>query len=120
MTYASDSPPKRPKSRFINWTIALIGLVWLGVQLRPVWLEHGPETTVIIEPVREDGTVDNAAAMNAECSEGETIDNNAVVVRVPAMGPKTLNADNAVSYFRELGIDRPPDDGVYLQTLEQL
>lgn len=90
-------------------------LVWLAVQLWPVRLQPGPETTVIAGPLRANGTIDYAAALNAECSQGVTPENNAVVLLVWAIGPGTYPAEKlAPEYFRELGIDPLPAEGPYL------
>jgi len=42
-------------------------------------LEPGPDTTVYDAPLRDDGTVDYIAAMNAELAQGVTSENNAFV-----------------------------------------
>lgn len=98
----------------------LLLLVWSIFQLWPVWLVPGPKTTVITGPLRADGTVDYAAALNHECSEGVTPDNNAVVLLLQALGPAIVHESLRGAYVQQLGIDPPPLDGPYLQTLEQL
>lgn len=46
----------------------------------PLPLEIGPETTVLEGPLRDNGTVDYAAALNAKLGEGVTPEDNAFVV----------------------------------------
>src|SRR6056297_1141348 len=67
--------------------ILLCYLILWAWPLGPVELEIGPETTYLTEPLRDDGTVDYVAALNArgeEIPHGENA--AAVLVRVIGFG----------------------------------
>jgi len=51
----------------------------------------GKETTVITEPLHEDGTVDYIAALNARMSKGVTPENNAFVAWLGVVGTSDIN-----------------------------
>lgn len=72
------------------------------------------ETTRITEPLRPDGYVDFAAALNAELSRGVTPENNAAVLLVRAMGPKPEDHVLHDHFFQMLGIEPLPKTGAYL------
>ena len=69
--------PRRSLGRRIMTLLGMAFVVWLVFQFWPVWLKPGPKTTVITGPLRPNGTVDYAAALNEECSAGVTPENNA-------------------------------------------
>ncbi len=65
----------------------VVGALWLKARCgNPVAIEVGPETTILMGPLRGDGTVDYLAAINAKMSAGVTVENNAFVGMLPAIG----------------------------------
>jgi hypothetical protein len=77
------------------------------------------ETTYVTGPLREDGYVDYVAAMNALCSRGVTLENDAAVPLWQAVGPKSLDAGIRKRYFELLGIPELPEQGDYLLPLSE-
>jgi len=80
-----------------------------------------PETTHIVEPLRDDGYVDYLAALNQRSRQGVTPENNAAVLLWQAVGPAEIagryGEQDCGWFFRELGVPRPPDDGEYFVPL---
>ena len=72
------------------------------------------ETTYIIRPLREDGSVDYVAAINERCSKGVTPENNAAIPFWRAVGPKEIKKGIRKRYFELLGIPELPEKGEYL------
>jgi hypothetical protein len=75
------------------------------------------ETTFVSGPLRADGSVDFAAAINARLSEGVTAENNACTLLYQAFGPSPGGAEMPRAFFEQLQMRRPPPEGQYLQTL---
>jgi hypothetical protein len=75
------------------------------------------ESTFVTEPLQADGYPDYVAALNRQYSEGVTPDNNAAVLLWraigPNIGPTEYDKDLPPQYFRLLGMEVPPKDGVY-------
>lgn len=117
---SNDMPRPRSWGRRILTVLGMAFVVWLVFQLWPVWTEPGTKTTVITGPLRPDGTIDYAAALNDECSAGVTPENNAVVLLIQALGPNIIDPPVRAVYFQRLGINEPPPDGRFLQSLEQM
>jgi hypothetical protein len=70
------------------------------------------ETTFFTEPIRADGSIDFVAAINNEFGKGVKPEENACTYLHRAFGPiKELPP----SFYAELGIERPPAEGQYLQ-----
>lgn len=72
------------------------------------------ETTYLTEPLRPDGSVDYAEAINQRLGKGVTSENNASVLIWRAAGPGEIPAAIRARYFARLGIDPPPEEGDYL------
>ncbi|MCA9012174.1 MAG: hypothetical protein KDB01_20620 [Planctomycetaceae bacterium] len=72
------------------------------------------ETTHITGPVGEDGSIDYIEALSLRQREGVTPENNSVVMFRRAFGNRDLSQNVAVEYYKQLGIDVPPDEGDYL------
>jgi len=53
----------------------------------------GRDTTYLTAPLREDGTIDYLAAVNAAASKGVTADNNAAIPVLKAIGPELIDAE---------------------------
>ncbi|MDP6546570.1 MAG: hypothetical protein QGH60_21540 [Phycisphaerae bacterium] len=76
------------------------------------------ETTRILGPVNDDGTVDYIAYMNAEHSKGVTKENNAAIPLLEILGPTYLPTDDGAKMICEiLGIDVPAEDDKQFTTL---
>jgi hypothetical protein len=71
------------------------------------------ETTYLTEPLTEDGYVDYVAAINKRCSEGVTAENNAAVLLLEAIGPKTIKEEMRERYYQMLGVKAFPEQGDY-------
>lgn len=77
------------------------------------------ETTHLTEPLTEDGFVDYLKAVNARMSEGVTVENNAAVFLMRAFGPATIEKSMRKEFFARLGIPVLPEDGAYLESIDQ-
>jgi hypothetical protein len=83
----------------------------------PVTLSR--ETTYIMGPLREDGSVDYLAATNERYGEGVTPDNNASVLIWQALGPRPCESAIRETYFEKLGMPIPRERGDYFASLEE-
>jgi hypothetical protein len=70
------------------------------------------ETTFFTEPVRADGSIDFVAAINERFGKGVKPEENACTYLHRAFGPIE---ELPPSFYAELGIERPPAEGQYLQ-----
>jgi hypothetical protein len=86
-------------------------------KLGPAKVTISKETTYLTGPLRSDGWIDFATAINEHCSKGVTRENNAAVLFWQAAGPKQIAVTARGEFFRQLGIDVPPDVGDYLSDL---
>ena len=77
------------------------------------------ETTHITEPLLEDGRVDYFAAYEQYAKRGVTVDNNAGVLIVQALGPEIVPEEARAAFFERLGISPLPAEGKYLKSLSQ-
>jgi hypothetical protein len=75
---------------------------------RPL-VEPSPETTVIALPLDENGDPDYVAYLNRRQKAGVTLENNAAIPMIQALGPKFdalfSTEPPSAEYFRELGIE---------------
>jgi hypothetical protein len=71
---------------------------------RPPKIRVSKETTYFTKPLRKDGTVDYAAALNARACRGVTTEKNAVVLIVQVCSREHLTDAVINEYNRELGI----------------
>ncbi len=88
----------------------------LRPDIEPIPLIVGPDTTVVEGPLRDDGTVDYIAALNALLSEGVTPENNAYVVIAELTHPDEWPQDEPAlreRVFELLGVTMPGDDAEY-------
>ena len=76
------------------------------------------QTTWITGPLRKDGTVDYAKALNARLSKGVTPQNNAVLLLVQVLGPKKFPAEVRNDYFKALDLPAKLPDGPRFLSLE--
>ncbi len=72
------------------------------------------DTTYILGPLKDDGTPDYVAALNAELAKGVTPENNAFVLVLQAVGPGVLGEADPAKVYRLLGIQPLPAEGDYL------
>lgn len=88
-------------------------------QPQPTLVTISEETTVLTEPLDEDGYVDYLAAVNKRLSEGVTPENNAAVLLRTALGLLEARGDREYrdQYDRMLGIE-PAGDGLYVSWAE--
>lgn len=69
----------------------------------------GKETTVLTEPLDEDGYVDYVKAIDARLRKGVTPENNANVRIRLLLGDRELSRRTSLTYYERLGI-KPPED----------
>ena len=67
----------------------------------------------ITSPLDENGDVDYLAYVNNQGSADVTVDNNALVKIIEAVGPKPEGAELPPDFYQLLGIAAPPADGDY-------
>ena len=84
---------------------------------RPVKITISKETTCLTGPIRPDGWLDYAAAINQRCGSGVTVENNAAIPFWQAVGPKDIPKEKRGPFFRLLGIPPLPEEGQYLVPL---
>src|SRR5439155_27247352 len=71
------------------------------------------ETTYVTGPLDKDGYIDYAAALNERLSKGVTPENNANVLIWKAIGPRPERREIFAEFFRQLGMEAPPEKGEY-------
>ncbi|MBT3199021.1 MAG: hypothetical protein HN350_03805 [Phycisphaerales bacterium] len=77
------------------------------------------ETTHILAPINEDGTVDYIAYMNAEHSKGVTKENNAAIPLIEILGPSCLPEDGlGEKICKILKIEFPVENDKQFSNLE--
>ncbi len=77
------------------------------------------EITFITGPLRSDGSVDYLASLNERSSQGVTLENNAAIPLLQALGPAVIRDSISEQFFKMLGIAPLPKDGPYFQSFEQ-
>jgi hypothetical protein len=112
------------KKRWI--AVLLVGLPSLFFVWRFYWLRWSADelilardTTFIKEPLRADGYPDYVAALNAQCRDGVTPENNAAVALLRIVGPASIPLGHRPRFFGMLGIPSLPADGDYFQSWEE-
>jgi len=100
---------RKPKGKWRRILLKVfVGLaVLVGIIHFPVGrvrIEVSPETTVLEGPLRADGTVDYAAALDRCLSDGVTPENNAAVEIILALGPNSLPEDTGEEVLERLGL----------------
>ncbi|MFQ5730423.1 MAG: hypothetical protein ACE5KM_00565 [Planctomycetaceae bacterium] len=71
------------------------------------------ETTFLLKPVRKDGFIDYAAALNARLSKGVTTKNNAAASMAEILGPQRIDEAIRKELFFRLGVPIPPAKGQF-------
>jgi hypothetical protein len=77
------------------------------------------ETTHVLGPLREDGSVDFLAAINERSSKGVTPGNNAAIAYWRLIGPTSVPEPNRESFFRNMGIPALPSNGKYFLGMDE-
>ena len=78
----------------------------------------GKDTTYITGPLNADGTVNYVAYLNARYGKGVTLQNNAMVLLVRALGPEPWQNDHLAKALKMMGIAMPPPGGNYFVTIK--
>jgi hypothetical protein len=73
----------------------------------------GPETTRVLGPFYENGSIDYPSALNQQLRQGVTAQTNANVLLWQAFGPHPEGATMPAEFFEWMGIPAPPDQGPY-------
>ena len=81
---------------------------------RPVKITISRATTYLTEPIRSDGWLDYATAINERLNRGVSVENNAAIPFWQALGPKEIPKDKRERFFKILGIPPLPEEGHYL------
>ncbi|MBN2580539.1 MAG: hypothetical protein JXB10_16260 [Pirellulales bacterium] len=76
-----------------------------------------PETTRFTGPLRSDGTLDCAGALDRMLRQGVTPANNAAVPFWQATGPKGVPAEIRKEFFQQLQMEQPPEQGEHFLCL---
>ena len=103
----------------------LAGFLWLepwSWMFGQPKIRISPETTYLTEPVRADGTIDYAAALNAKYGAGVTPENNAAVPLCEASWSEfsRRDAEKQSKLFAALGMSPPEKDGPRCFNLEEM
>ena len=109
-----------PRNRFLRFSVYLICFVLVLLAIDLLWVQWGRtihpgyETTRIVSPRADDGSVDYLAAIETYFSRGVTNDNNSVPLLLEAMGraglPTTQPPDGITD---RLGMSHLPVQGDY-------
>jgi hypothetical protein len=99
---------------------SLLWALWFINQVASVPLVPGSDTTVLVGPLRDDGSIDYVRALDDNHSAGVTPQNNAAVRLLDAIGPEKISASIRTEYFQRLGIPVPPVNGNYLRSIQQV
>lgn len=78
------------------------------------------ETTRITEPLKPDGTVDYAAALNARNSQGLSAEDNAGALLIKVFGVEDVPEDQREKHFQALGIPVPANTEGLLKDMGQI
>jgi hypothetical protein len=74
----------------------------------------GKDTTYVNGPIDKNGFIDYEAAINELMSKGVKPETNANVLLLKAFGPRPEGGKLPAEYFKQLGINEPPEKGDYL------
>ncbi len=114
---SADLEPKHSwltGKRLVGLALTVLIVLRVAVELIPTPVIIGPETTFVDGPLRDDGTIDYASAINEEWEAGVTPDQNAAVDLLRAFGPGIVDEQTREAYFTRLGIPVPPLEADYL------
>ena len=91
-----------------------------AAKTEPPRVKASAATTRVTGPLDSEGYVDFVAAMNAHRSKGVTLDNNAYVLLLQALGPADGRLDVIHLICDELGVPRIAEQGDYIVGYEML
>ena len=109
-----------------RWRTLYVGLVIavaIVVFARSRWpmgragMTYSRETTYLLGPVEEDGTVNYCAAFDEMLSEGVTPETNAAIPMVKALGPRMVFGKSREQVLERLGFADLPEEGDCLPRL---
>lgn len=112
-------PLRFPKRRIFRAALYLASAALVAVAADMVLVQArrtvrpGYETTRIVSPTGEDGTVDYVLACDAYFGDGVTPENNAAVPWIRALGPEALAKYQRDGLADKLGMERVPEAGSY-------
>jgi hypothetical protein len=101
----------------IALAIFTLGILHIYFRLGPRDVTISKETTHILGPVNDDGTIDYVAYMNAEHSKGVTKENNAAIGLIEILGPSFAAEEGQADICRILGINVPAGENDYFTAL---
>jgi len=108
-----------PLGSDLNLNGAAEGVFYLALYFPPSRpLIISKETTFITEPLAEDGFPDYFAHVRKQFRQGVTIENNAAVPLVKAVGLRDIPEEIRDAWFQELGIEPLPEEGEYLSDID--
>ncbi|MFW5841007.1 MAG: hypothetical protein ACOCZE_10535 [Planctomycetota bacterium] len=98
-----------PRILLLVLGIFMIVIVWATLRnaiykLDPIELQVGPKTTMLTEPLREDGTVDYREHFRRQLAAGVDPAENAAVDLVAALGPDVLDEEIRAEMLDALGL----------------
>jgi hypothetical protein len=79
----------------------------------------GKGTTVVTGPIDKNGYIDYEAALNERLKKGMTPETNANALLWKALGPRPDGARMPAEFFKQMGIEEPPEKGDYFLSLEE-
>jgi len=115
------------RKKRLRWifVIVLVAVLLLGAYLSvyrppsgPIRITVSKETTHILGPVNEDGTVNYIAYLNAKHSKGVTKENNAAIPLIEILGPDFMEKDVRRKICDILKIEPPSESGEYFISLD--
>jgi hypothetical protein len=114
-----------PRNRFFRFTIYLVCFVLILLALDLLWVQSnrtihpGYETTRIVVPTLDDGSIDYLAAVETCFSRGITAENNAAPLLLEALGRAALPTTQPPGGITDrLGMPHLPEQGDYFVTDE--
>lgn len=115
---------RRPMKRWKKVLLITAGVLVLAIAIlhfpvRPTKIEIGRQTTYIDGPLNPDGTVNYVAALDAQCAEGVTAENNAAPLLLRAFGPGLVGGSTMKRSLERLGLTAADlGDGPYFVAWE--
>jgi hypothetical protein len=114
-----------PRSRFLRFTIYLVCFILILLALDLLWVQSnrtihpGYETTRIVAPLADDGSVNYLTAIETYFSRGVTRENNAAPLVLQALGRAALPTTQPPDGITDrLGMPHLPEQGDYFITYE--
>ena len=77
------------------------------------------ETTYFLKPVRKDGSIDYAAALNARARRGVTPANNAAALIIQVCSREDFSDADLKRYYKELGVPHPARERIRMLSMKE-